>query len=279
MTRKRRKKKSNMGNDLLRLSIAIAIVAIIAFYLKEKSIKVAPSPNSEKIVKVESKKAESLPQESRIQRSKALSGLLPTQAWQDDYLVLKAPLGKSNSDLYLIGMGITPEGKNPEKIEDPSKLQPNLMIAKKEGNQFVKITDFDFHTKEASIGGLQQKNLKGIPRIKSTDIVDLDADGMPEIKVSFDTSTDLAEAVGFLRWNGSEINWLHTKDNTGSEKIALWLSGASSSDSQQIEVKKNAKSYEVIQKFGQVNPQHPEKGFEWKTIVWKMKNGVLQASQ
>ncbi len=276
MTRKRRKKNFK-GNDLLRFSIAVAIVALIAFYLKEKTFH-SKITNSDpiKTVKTEAKKPESSPQEIHIQRSKALSELLPAQAWPDDYLVIKAPLGKSNSDLYLVGMGLITGTKNPDQIKDPSQLSPYLMVAKKEEDQFTKITDFNFHTQEASVGGLQFKNLRGIPRIKSADIIDLDGDGMPEIKVNFDTSTDLAEAIGFLSWNGSELNWVKTKDQKGSEKIALWLSGASSSDSQQLEIKKVGKTYEIIQKFGQVNSAHPEQGFEWKTLTWKMKNGVLQ---
>lgn len=276
---RRRKKNSNKGSDFLKFSIAIAMLAIVPFYFKDKSLqksKTPSLPSVEKIVKTESKKAESLPTEVRIQRSKALTGLLPEKAWQDDYLVLKTHLGKSNSDLYLLGVGIASDG-NPEKIQDPLKLKPLLIVAKKEGESFVKISDFDFKTKEPSIGGLQQKNLKGIPRIKSADIIDLEGNGMPEIKVSFDTSTELAEAIGFLKWNGSELEWLRTKDSKGEEKIALWLSGASSSDSQQIELKKVGNTYEIIQRFGQVNSQHPEKGFEWKNTTWKMKNGTLQA--
>ncbi len=278
MARKRRKKVLESGSDFLKVSLGIGIVALFAFYIKENLSKKAPPPPivQEKVVKTESKKAESQAQEKRVQKSKALSGLLPAEAWQDDYLVLKAPLGKPDSELYLIAMGVVAEGKTPDKIKDPGKLRPRLVVAKKEAEDFVEITRFDFETSGTSVGGLQSKNLKGIPRIKSADIIDLDGDGMPEIRVTFDTATDLAEAIGFLRWNGSELSWLKTKDKSGEVKVALWITGASPSDSQQIDLKKEGNAYEIIQKYGQADPQHPEKGFEWKTTVWKIKNGVLQ---
>lgn len=279
MARRRRKKILQTGNDFLKLSIAIALVAALAFYLKDRSPASRPPtpPPVEKAVKTESKKAESLPSEKRVQKSRALSGLLPEQAWQDDYLVLKTSLGKSSSELYLIGMGIVPEGKNPEKIQDPSKLKPRLIVAKKEGEDFVQVASFDFDTNGTSAGGLQSKNLKGIPRIKSSDLLDLEGNGMPEIQVGFDTVTDLAQAVGFLRWDGSDLRWVKARDKNGEEKAALWIIGSTSADSQQIEAKKGEKGYEIVQKYGQADPQHPEKGFEWKTTIWKMKNGVLIA--
>lgn len=278
MSRKRRKKILKAGGDFLKISLGIALVALLAFYLKGKTFQFGAKPKApEKIIKTETKKAESTLAEKRIQKSKALSELLPSQAWQDDYLVLKAPLGKSDSELYLVALGLAPEGKSPEKIQEASKLKPSLLVVKKEGNDFIQITHFDFETQETSLGGLQSKNLKGIPRIKSSDLIDLDENGMPEIRVSFDTSTDLAEAIGFLRWNGSELSWLKAKDNRGNEKIALWLSGASSSDSHQIDVKKTPKGYEIIQKYGQANPKHPEQGFVWQSTVWRMREGVLQS--
>lgn len=276
MARKRKKKIIETSNDFLKLSIGIAIVALIAFYVKENWQKKVPPPLIEKTVKTETKKAESQAIEKRIQKSKALSDLLPAAAWQDDYIVLKTSLGKSDSELYLVSMGFAPAGKSPDKIKDPTKLEPHLIVAKKEGEDFVQITRFDFEVPGTSAGGLQTKNLKGIPRIKSADIIDLNGDGMPEIRITFDTASELAEAIGFLRWNGSELSWLKTKDKTGNEKVALWLTGASSGDSQQIDVQKEGNTFEIIQKYGQANPDHPEKGFEWKTSVWKMKDGVLQ---
>lgn len=275
---RRRKNKSKSSNDFLKISIAIAIIAAFAFYFKNKNSlhEKSPPPISEKQTKAESKKAESAPNTALIQKTKSLSELLPPQAWPDDYLLLKAPLGKSDSELYLLGMGFAPEGKKPEDFKDPSNLEPVLWVLKKEDKGFRKISSFDFKTPETSVGGLQKKNLKGIPRIRTSDLIDLEGNGMPEIRVQFDTSSELAQAIGFLKWNGTELDWLKAKDKNGSAKVALWISGTSSADAQELEVKKNGNQFNIIQKYGQAHPEHPEKGFEWKTTVWKMKEGVLE---
>ncbi|GEM_PF-3186704 len=279
MTRKRRRKNSSTGNDFLKLILAIGIIALLVFYAKGKWNRPANlSSRPEIIPKVENKspQAESAPETSSFQKNKDLSKLFPSQAWLDDYLVLKTPLGKSDSQLYLVGIGLAAPGKNPDQTQEVSKLKPYLLVAKKEGDDFVKITGFDFQTPQASIGGALWKNLRGIPRIKSADILDLNGDGLPEIRVSLDTNSDLVEAIGFLKWNGMEFDWLKIKTKQGPEKIALWLAGSSSAESEQIEIKNDKNGYEIIQKSGQADPHHPEKGFEWKSTTWKMKEGVLQ---
>lgn len=205
----------------------------------------------------------------------SVSAVLPQDAWGDDYLKVQAGFKGSTPQEFLISFGRAPSGADPEKIRDPAKLRPYLVLVKKEKEGFIKKAEFDFPImpNEAS---LQKSQLAGIPRITPKSFVDLDQDGAPELIVMLDTHTSWPEAAAFLKYEKGELKWIKTKQGA-EEKLALWPTGSNASESREMIPKGlNGPQPEIHEKIGKIDPNHPEKGLVWKTRIWVYKKGVLQ---
>ncbi len=213
------------------------------------------------------------PGSKAIPSIKPLLETFPKQAWLDDYLQI--PL---NSQLLLMGIGLAPDGKNPDQILNPDQLHPALLVLKKEGDHYLKKDEFNFSTSEPTEAGISGNDLRGIPRIKPENILFLDSDKSPELRVSIDTTGEWTEAVAFLKWKNAHLEWVKTRDSSGKEKLALWLQGSTATESQEILIRKDppTQRLQVIQKKGVLDSAHPENGFIPKIIVWEMRDGVLQ---
>ncbi|MFO1518260.1 MAG: hypothetical protein U1F57_01135 [bacterium] len=281
--RKRSKKKNSTQSDFLKLLIALGILGGLLWWWKHP----APTKPIRTVTKVATPapapKSESKPapapetQAPPPAAAKGLTELFPKETWLDDYLKSETPFESNGNKLLLVSLGLAPAGKNPDQIRNPDQLHPALLMVGKQGNEFQRKDLFDFTTSGPTQAGIKGSDLRGLPRITPASFLDLDQDKRPEIVTRIDTHGANAEAIGFLHWNGSKLEWLKTRDKAGNEKIALWLVGATSIESQEITTEKahGEKLIEVIQKKGVMDPKHPEIGFVWKTTFWRMKDGVL----
>src|SRR4030095_14549252 len=172
----------------------------------------------------ETQAAESQPPPSRVEAPK-LTGVFPKEAWLDDYLQTPAALEGSEKNELLVGLGLAPAGKDPEKILDPDKLRPQLLVVDKSNGRYVRREAFDFATGEPTEAGIRREDLRGIPRVTGGDLIDLSGDGRPEIVVKLDTHGAWTQSVGLLKWENGRIQWAKTSSPPSGEKIALWLSG------------------------------------------------------
>jgi len=218
-------------------------------------------------------KPETAPETKPYVPIKPLTDQFPSGAWLDDYL--KIDFSAGNEQNVLVGIGLAPTSTKAEKIRDPEKLKPALLLFKKEGEKYTKLDEFLFGTEnektEVSI-----KNLKGIPRIRANNILDLDKNGKSEILVFLDSSGVWPEAAGLLQNKKGKLSWVKMKDETGKEKLALWVVGRTPTQAQQVKLDHVSGSPQLLLKKGSVDKAHPEKGLSWKRTVWVMKDGVLQ---
>jgi hypothetical protein len=280
MAKKKRKNRSTKGvGDFFKLLLVLAALGLLLWFWREKGApklerpaakKAAVSPSKTGATAPESKSVESPPTSEPVTAAK-ITGLFPKQAWLDNYLQVPASLGGPEKKT-LVAVGLAPPGKNPDQIRNPEKLLPSLLVVEKEGGQFLKKDQFDFVTPEPTEAGIQGTDLTGIPRITSGDLVDLNGDGRPEIAVRFDTHGAWTEAIGLLQWEGSRLRWVKTRDASGIEKIALWLAGSTSMEAQEVDLTNR----KLTVRNGRLDPKQPEKGFVYKTTVWKWKDGFLQ---
>jgi hypothetical protein len=282
MAKKRRKNsKSTTSKDFLKLLVSLAILGGLIWFWQHKNApkhshpKEAPPPPVAAPVKPESEKAKPPPETQETKSAKTLSGLFPPETWQDDYLQVPISFGDEREGL-LASIGIAPPGKNPDGIRDPDQLRPALIVAKKVGESFVRQDFFDFSTPIPTQGGIRGSDLRGIARVTLKSLIDLDHDGTYEIVAGVDTVGDFAQAIAFLRFHGNRLEWIKTLDKSGKEKIALWLTGSTSIESEDVMTKKaEGGKMEVIHKKGELDPKQPQKGFVWTETHWVMKNGML----
>jgi hypothetical protein len=280
---KRKKQKSKTGSDFLTLLIVIAILGAGYWYWQNKNARPIRHtakrpvivPASKPISETKTKDSPS-PETQAASSAKSLTTLFPKEAWLDDYLQTQAHLENSGKTDLLVAIGLAPRGVNPDQIRNPERLHPSILVARKEGDQYSKLDEFDFSTPQPTEAGIQGSDLTGLPRITADRLVDLDGDGRPELMVSLDTHGEWTEAIAFLKWENGHLRWIKTRNHSGAEKIALWLTGSTPSESQEITLNKAQGHSEVIQKKGQIDSAHPGQGFVWKTTVWEMKGGFLQ---
>ncbi len=225
----------------------------------------------------ESKSAESKPESTAETKPyvpiKPLTDQFPSGAWLDDYLKIDFSMG--NEQNILVGIGLAPTSTKAEKIRDPEKLKPALLLFKKEGEKYTKLDEFRFGMEKEKTE-VSTNNLKGIPRIRANNILDLDKNGKSEILVFLDSSGSWPEAAALLQYKKGKLSWVKMSDETGKEKIALWVVGRTPTQAQQVKLENASGSARLLLKKGSVDAAHPEKGLRWKTTAWVMKDGVLQ---
>jgi len=255
----------------------VAVLGILVWLWRQQApSKVSKTPQAPAPV------AQSLPSEEKKEKapetrsSRSLTQLFPKQAWLDDYLKIPVSFGDEKEGL-LVSLGIAPAGKDPDSIRDPDELRPAVLLLKKEKDSFVQKDLFDFDTPLPTQAGIRGSDLKGIPRITLKSLMDLDRDGKMEIVAGVDTRGDFAQAIGFLKWQGDQLQWIKTRGKSGQEKIALWLTGSTSQETEDVSTgkAKGEGPIEVIHKKGVLDPKAPQKGFAWTSTSWEMRNGVL----
>jgi hypothetical protein len=282
MAKKRRKNsKSSTSKDFLKPLVALAILGGLLWIWQHKNPpkvtrpKEAPPPVAA-TAKPESEKAKPPVESQETKSAKTLAGIFPPETWMDDYLQIPVSFGDDREGL-VASIGLAPAGKNPDSIRDPDQLHPALIVAKKVGDSFQRRDLFDFSTPLPTQAGIRGSDLRGIPRVTLKSLIDLDHDGTYEIVAGVDTAGEFAQAIAILRWHGNRLEWVKTQDKSGKEKIALWLTGATSIESEDVTTKKleGNGGMEVIHKKGELDPKQPQKGFVWTTTHWVMRNGVL----
>jgi hypothetical protein len=257
----------------------LAALGLLLWFWRGKGGPKIEQPTAKKSTVSSSKTEAKAPESKSVESSPTLepmaapkiTGLFPKQAWLDNYLQVPATLGGAEKKT-LVAVGLAPPGKNPDQIRNPEKLLPSLLVVEKGGGQFLKKDEFDFATPEPTEAGIQGTDLTGIPRITSGDLVDLNGDGRPEIVVRFDTHGAWTEAIGLLQWDGTHLKWVKTRDTSGEEKIALWLAGSTSMEAEDVSLTNR----ELTIRHGKLDPKQPEKGFVYRTTVWRWKDGFLQ---
>lgn len=285
MAKKKNKNyRFNVSRDFLKTVLIVAAIGgVIWFWQNSKfpsrKTLVKKPDKVVKVVKNESEKPTSQPVETQTTPSaKSLTQTFSKETWLDDYLQIQTDLDRAGQTDLIIASGTVSTGVDPETIKNREKLHPQLLIVRKKNGAYLKLDRFDFSTALPTEGGIQGNALTGIPRITKNSLVDLNKDGHPEIQVLLDTPGKWTEAVTFLKWENGKLHWIKTQDKKGNEKIALWLSGSTATEAQEIATKNidNEGHGQVIQKTGKLDAAHPEKGFQWKTTVWEYRDGMLK---
>ncbi len=274
----------NVSRDFLKTALIVAAIGgAIWFWQNSKShSRKTPVKKPNKVaavVKNEPEKPTSQPVEPPpVASVKSLTQTFSKETWQDDYLQIQTDLDRAGQTDLIVASGTASAGVDPETIKNREKLHPQILVVRKKNGSYLKLDRFDFSTSLPTEAGIQGNALTGIPRITKSSLVDLNKDGHPEIKVLLDTPGKWTEAVTFLKWENGKLHWIKTEDKKGNEKIALWLTGSTAIEAQEIATKnmEGEGHGQIIQKTGKLDAAHPEKGFQWKTILWEYRDGFLK---
>ncbi len=278
-SRSSRKRKTSSSTPWLIVLIFLGFLGLY-YYRQEQAKKITP-PNemtetNHPIVKPAEEKAESLPQTRPHTEFTALAKNFPTRTWLDNYLKVKVALNNPKESNLLVGIGIAPQGKDPDQIKNPETLHPALLVLDENKGLFHKMDEFDFETSLSTQAGISGKDLRGIPRITKESLVDLDGDGHSELWVPVDTRGQWTEAVALLQFKNGHLEWVKTRSKEGQEKLALWLKGSTPSETQELSTEKGPdKKIRILHNRGRLDPAHADRGYVWKKSVWEFKEGVL----
>src|SRR4030095_13610107 len=207
--RKKSKSKSGRGSSFFKPLLILAAIGLLVWFWQESktpeskrvsSKKTAPASVAVAKKAEETPAAESQPPPQAVESPK-LTGVFPKEAWLDDYLQVPAALQGAGKKDLLVGLGLAPQGKDPEKILNPDQLRPELLVVEKNNGRYLRREAFDFTMDDSTEAGIRREDLRGIPRVTGQDLVDLTGDGAPEIKVKLDTHGSWTEAIAILKWN------------------------------------------------------------------------------
>lgn len=281
-----RRKKNRSGFFFWKILALLVFVTAVVWYFQNSSKesdleKVTKKKKNTTVVveslpvqKTETKVAETQASESQAAESQATTqpdktiskNVLSQRAWQDDYIKLEYPNKKDSKKLLLISYGLVPDGKSADKIRNPDKLWPAIAMAEKTSAGYDKIVELDVMKSSGD------KSLRGIPRFKEVDFVDVDKDGLPEIILHIDSVGESSEKIGLLKWDGEKLQWMKkriNKTDSKTEKIALWSTGTVGNSKKSIKLNKTR----IVEKITGLDAANPDKGFQTKTTEWKFENG------